>query len=115
MPIAFCENLSKKEVEQASRLYCQKKERKRERNERELPAERKSGIQHCPFLMNSALAGLCLIHFSTIDGIRIVDHKENIYSDFTLRCANLILFGPGYISRYALTAKTQNPLNGGTS
>ena len=36
---AFCENISEKGGELASRLYCQKKERKGEKNEREGTAE----------------------------------------------------------------------------
>ena len=40
-PTAYFENISEKEGELASGLYCKKKGRKREKNERELPDSRK--------------------------------------------------------------------------
>ena len=50
-PTAYFENISEKEGELASGLYCKKKGRKREKNERELPDSRKwSGIKNWPFL-----------------------------------------------------------------
>ena len=50
-PTAYFENLSEKGVELPSWLYCQKKERKREKIERELPdCTKVSGIKKWPFL-----------------------------------------------------------------
>ena len=74
-------------------MYCQKKERsKREKNEKELPVSRKyPELKIGPFQMNSAMASLCVILFSTIDGTFVAKNDARNVSHLTF-CGGLPVY-----------------------